>query len=343
MRRPGIALALVSALVAAQAQAAVLLVANKSEASLSLLRLPGFETVATLPTGEGPHEVAVSPDGRRALVTNYGTSAAPGRSLTLVDIASRRVLDTIELPEQSRPHGVEWLDNDSAAITAEGISSLLLVAVGSGDVSATIAVDQAVAHMVAVAPEKRRAFVANIGSGTASALDLDAARKLTDLASGQGAEGIALVRNEQELWVTNRGDDTVSIFSTVSLMKLATIPVPGFPIRAEADDPRNRVYVTAPRQDALIVLDSESRKEIARIDFAIAPDRERKTLLGSALPDSSIPVGVLLSGDGRQLFVAHTNSHVISVYDAQTLERQALLPVGLEPDGMAWSPLELPE
>jgi YVTN family beta-propeller protein len=52
-----------------------LVVLNKSEASASLIDLATEAVVATVATGEGPHEVAVSPDGRRALATNYGTQA----------------------------------------------------------------------------------------------------------------------------------------------------------------------------------------------------------------------------------------------------------------------------
>ena len=60
-------------LVALPVTGGTLLVANKSEASVSLFRTPGYRLLAKLPTGEGPHEVAVSPDGRHALVSDYGT------------------------------------------------------------------------------------------------------------------------------------------------------------------------------------------------------------------------------------------------------------------------------
>jgi hypothetical protein len=59
------------------------------------------------------------------------------------------------------------------------------------------------------------------------------------------------------------------------------------------------------------------------------------------LPDSSIPIGVLLAGDGGELFAAHSNAHVVTVYDAQSLARRVTIPAGLEPDGMGWSPLDV--
>ena len=320
---------------------ATLLVANKSAASVSLFQLPAGKVVATLPTGYAPHEVAVSPDGRRALVSNYGDRDRPGATLTLVDIETAQVAGTIDLPAQSRPHGLEWLDDQHAIVTAEGIRSLLLVDADEQAVTRRIAVDQDIAHMVAASAALGRAFTANIGAGTSTAIDLQAGVKLEDMAAGDGSEGIALARGGSELWVSNRGADSVSVFDTTSLRKQADIPLEGFPIRVEADDARGRVYVTLPRADAMAVLDVKTRELLQLIEFEIGPDRTRRTLFGDMLPDSSIPIGVLLSGEGKTLFVAHSNAHVLSVYDAATLERQAVIPTGLEPDGMAWSPLNI--
>ena len=104
------AVALAAMLPFALAQAATLVVANKGEATASLIDLPSGQVVATLPTGEGPHEVGMSPDGRYALITDYGTRDAASNSLTLIDVPAARVVRTIDLGQYERPHGVEWLD-----------------------------------------------------------------------------------------------------------------------------------------------------------------------------------------------------------------------------------------
>src|SRR5678809_1370978 len=62
--------------VAGAATADTLVVLNKSDATASLIDLAKGTAVATLPTGQAPHEVDVSPDGKRALVANYGTREA---------------------------------------------------------------------------------------------------------------------------------------------------------------------------------------------------------------------------------------------------------------------------
>jgi DNA-binding beta-propeller fold protein YncE len=69
------------------AVSATLLVVNKSGASVSLHDLPDGRELLRLSTGEAPHEVAVSPDGTTAVVTNYGTRKSAGRSSTVADIS----------------------------------------------------------------------------------------------------------------------------------------------------------------------------------------------------------------------------------------------------------------
>ena len=56
-----------------------LVVLNKTEATASLIDLASGRVHATLPTGDGPHEAAVSPDGRTALVT--GGTKGLGRTM----------------------------------------------------------------------------------------------------------------------------------------------------------------------------------------------------------------------------------------------------------------------
>lgn len=74
-----------------------LIVLNKSDAAAILISLKTGKAVTTLPTGEGPHEVGVSRDGKTAVITNYGLRQQPGSSLTVINLQQCRVIKTIEL------------------------------------------------------------------------------------------------------------------------------------------------------------------------------------------------------------------------------------------------------
>jgi len=316
-----------------------LLVANKSAASVSLFDENAYALVATVAVGQGPHEIAVSPDGLSAVVSNYGTRGKPGSSLSLIDIGEAAVVKTLQLPPDCRPHGVQWVDEHTVAVTAEGIDSLLLVDTDDGEISAQIPVEQSVTHMLTLSPDATVAYAANIGSGSVSIISLAQRRKLQDIRAGEGTEGIALIGGS-EVWVSNRQDGSVQVFDGQTFESLAVLPLGGFPIRVEPDDQRGRVYVTQAVGDSLAVYDAATRELLERVDFSGESSLRRSG--GSMLSDlsnGSIPVGLLLSGNGDRIYVAHTQSDAISVIDAQSLELLRVLDAGDEPDGMAWSPL----
>lgn len=324
------------------AQAGTLLVANKAEGSVTLLRSPGFERLATLPTGLGPHEIALSPEGLRALVSNYGSAEQAGSSLTLLDLAKLRAVATIELPPGSRPHGLAWISADKAVVTAEGLRELLLIDVAAAELSQRIPIDQEGMHMLTVSRDGQRAWVANLLSGTVSAIDLVSFKKLGDAASGAGAEGIALVRDGRELWVSNREADTISVFDALTLDKLADIPALGFPIRLESDERRGLVFASLARADAMAVIDVQQRKLIRRIEFDIAAADTQPSMLAADASSGSVPVGLKLTGAGDFLIVAHSNAHLLSAWDPSKLELLQIFSAGQEPDGMAWTWIDLP-
>ena len=91
-----------------------LLVLNKGDATVSFLDPATGKVTATTDVGVGPHEVAISPDGKQAVVCNYGDQQ-PGSTLSVLDVATGKTLRTIELhkpaegeaaPRQYlRPHG----------------------------------------------------------------------------------------------------------------------------------------------------------------------------------------------------------------------------------------------
>lgn len=333
--------ALATALLAAPPAAAdTLIVGNKAEATVSLIDLESGEVVATLPTGVGPHEVAVSPDGRLAVVADYGTGAAPGSTLTVIDVPGARVVKTVSLGEYRRPHGLVWHAPDRLYVTAEAQRALLEVDVEAGEVRRAVATGQEVSHMVAVTPDGSRAFVANIGSGTVTAIDLEAGTKLGDVATGEGAEGIAVGTDGKRVWVTNRAADTVSVVDAGSLEVVATVEPGSFPIRAEVTPDGRWVLVSNARSGTISVIDAESAEVARTIELGVeARDGEGRLLqFGEGSP---VPIGIEIAPDGKRAWVAAANADAIAVLDLEEWKVVGTLTAGREPDGMGYSLLDV--
>jgi YVTN family beta-propeller protein len=330
---------LVGVLILPCAQAGTLVVANKSEATVSLVDTSSGEIRATLPTGNAPHEVDVSPDGRLALVGNYGTRDEPGSTLTLIDVAAAEVVKTIDLGDFSRPHGIAWFDNRFAFVTVEADQALIRVDVESGEVAQRIATDAEVSHMVALAKEKGLAFVANIGSGSVSVIDLALGKRIANTPTGEGAEGICVTPNGRQVWVTNRAENTVTVLSSASRSVIAKLEAGDFPIRAECTADGRAVLVTNAKGNDLSVFTTDKPGEVGRIAFdAVSKDTEGR-LFSDRFGASSVPIGIEIVDAEKRAYVAHANADDISIVDLTNWKVVGTLHAGKEPDGMGFSPL----
>jgi YVTN family beta-propeller protein len=324
------------------ATAETLLVANKSDHTVDLLDLASGESMATLPSGVAPHEIAIGPDGRTAVIANYGDRDHPGSTLTVIDVPAATVTRTISLGEHTRPHGIAFLSADRVVVTTEGSQHLLIVDPSTGSIVTAVETAQRVSHMVALSQKLERAFVANIGSGSVTAIDLATGTKLADIPTGDGAEGIAITPDGGEVWVGNRGADTISIIDPDSLEIEATIPCPGFPIRVAMTPNGRHALVSAARSGEVVLFDVQERREVARsaLDLSNAPDAAQR-LFGDQFGQSPVPVGLVVSPTGNRAWVAATQADAVVAIEPGTLKVIDVLAAGREPDGMAFSGLDV--
>lgn len=343
-------------------RAQTLLVLNKAEGTVSLLDPDSGAIRATVEVGRGPHEAAVSPDGKTAVVCNYGQSR-PGSTLSAIDVVAGKTTKTIDLvdPEPAapaaeprrfhRPHGIAFLDDRRVVVTAEAERRLLIVDVERGVVEAAIATRAETSHMVALAPGGKRAFVANIASGSVSVLDLDARAHVAVIETGAGAEGIAVHPTRPECWVTNRDADTVSVIDTEALAVVGEIACGSFPIRVQFTPDGAHALVSNAKSGAVAVIDVAARRIVREVAMGVdavadAADATADAaagagrVFGGQFGDSPVPVGILVRPDGAVAWVANTQADIVTVIDLATWTVKGRLRAGREPDGMAWSPLE---
>ncbi len=314
----------------------LLVVVNKSDDSVTILDRKTGERRATVPVGRGPHEVEVLADGRTAAVANYGKPGEPGGTLTLIDLDRGVAVATIDVGEESKPHGMDALADGRLLVTAEGSRALLVVDPKTRRVVAKIPTQRLVSHMVVGSADGSRAFVTSIGSGTVSAADLGGRRIAKELATGAGAEGIDRTPDGREVWVTNREADTVSVVDAADLRILETIPAPKFPIRVKITPDGRRALVSCAQSGDVAVFDVAARNLVKRIPL----EREavpgiRGRAFSTNFGKSPAPVGLLIAPDGKQAWVASTNADVVSVIDLEKLAVVGTLSAGREPDGLS--------
>ena len=317
------------------ASADTLIVLNKAAGSATFLDRATGKVVATLPTAVGPHEVAVSPDGKLAVGAEYGVRGQPGRSLVVFDLDARKVLKKIELGEYRRPHGIAFLpDGKHLVVTAEAQKKLLVVDIDSGKVEAAIDTGQLTSHMVALSPKGDRAYVANIRSGSMTAIDLVKKERIKIVPTDRGAEGIAVSPDGTQIWVTNRAAGTVSVVDAKMLEVVQHLACAGFPIRIKFAPDGRHALVSCAFAGEVAVFDVEERKEIKRISLARKDEQDKGNMFRRRGP---LPIGIVVPADGKHAFVACGNYDALAMIDLKTWEVVKRFKTGREPDGLAYS------
>src|SRR5262245_21899986 len=148
------------------AVADLLIVLNKSDHQAALVDPATHKVITKLATGQGPHEVAVTPDGRWAFVANYGVSGVfgngerrnePGNTLTVLDLKSRKVARTIKLEGFSKPHGIQASKDGSRIwVTCEATKAVIEVDTKKGEILNKWETGQDISHMVVATPDERK-------------------------------------------------------------------------------------------------------------------------------------------------------------------------------------------
>ncbi|HMA22531.1 MAG TPA: YncE family protein, partial [Gemmatimonadaceae bacterium] len=247
--------------------AGTLIVSNMNDNTATVLDAATGRVLATLPTGEGPHEVATSHDGRWALVSNYGVRGKPGNSITVIDIGRLAVARTIELHDDQRPHGMTFLPGDSsAAVTSETSKSVIIVDVRSGAVVKRLATNGRATHMLALSAKGDRMVTGNIADNTISVLSPSSSDEPRIIPVARQPEGITITPDGNFAWVGSNRDSVVLVVDTRSGVAVDTLRGFGLPYRLAVSLDGRRAVITDPMRATIRVFDVDSRHERFVID-----------------------------------------------------------------------------
>jgi YVTN family beta-propeller protein len=312
------------------ARADTLLVICKSDFRLALVDPATGEVLVKLPTGRGPHEVAVSPDGRTAYVSNFGrfsvyppgdtTHDQAGNTITVIDVVSRRVKTTFDLGTHTGPHGLAVShDGKYVWVTSETPQSVVELDSGTGKIRRAWNTNQQRSHMLVITPEETKLYVTNTVSGSVSVID-----RLTDrvkvIQTGPGTEGIAISPDGKEVWAASRIDGKIWVISTATDAIVATFPSGGKePKRLEFAPSGEQVWITNFGSNQASVFDARGRNLLGSLTVAAAPS------------------GVDISPDGRRAYITNAKANELTVIDVASRTILSTLAIGTDPDGLAWA------
>ncbi|MBY0490244.1 MAG: YncE family protein [Gemmatimonadaceae bacterium] len=333
-RRLLLALALASSVASAQRAPSGTLVASNMDAhTVSLVDIASGRTLATTPVGTGPHEVAVSPDGKQAVVAIYGNRESVGSSLAVFDLTKPMTPPrVVELGAgNQRPHGLAYLpDGHSLLVTGERAQRLLVVDLATGAIDSTMATKQATTHMVMLTRDGRRAFTTNIVAMSVSAIDVPTRTVGAPYAVGARIEGIAITPDGGEVWVGGNESHQVYVLDGVTGAKRATLDGFGMAYRLAITPDAKTAVVSDPGSEQIHLVDVASRtiRTTIRVPAVLPAEGEHPS-----------PQGIALSRDGAYAYVTLKAVAKVAVVDTKTGSIVKTLPVGAGSDGVGVSPL----
>jgi YVTN family beta-propeller protein len=317
----------------------VVVVANMNDSSATVIDAATRTTVATVRTGVAPHEVAVSHSGRWAVVSNYGVRGAPGHTLTVIDLSVNppAVARTIDLGEYVNPHGSAFLPGDSLVlVTAQTKQAVLVVNVVRGAIAAVIPTQHSLGHMLALTADGRRAYTGNMSDGTVSELDVPGRSFIRSFPGAPRDEGIGVTPSGNQVWVGSNTLNTVSIIPTATATVLDTIGGFGMPYRIAFTPDGSTAIVTDPPHGVVHFYRVDTHKEIGRV--VVPPVGIVSTAEFSGSP---CPEGLIVAPSGKTVYVALQGTNSVAAIDIATRSIVVVMPVGVFPDGVGYSPTNL--
>lgn len=304
---------------AAETPATALLVLNKEEASLNIVDPATGKVLGRVPTGEGPHEVTASSDGKLAFVGNYG-GRTPGSTISVIDLVGQKELHRVDLGPLRRPHGITFADG-KVYFTAEVNKLIGRYDPSSNQIDWLLGTGQNSTHMVLVSKDGNKLLTANIGSDSITVIERAGAAgwNETVVPVGKGPEAIDLSPDGTQLWTAHSRDGGVSIIDIAAKKVVQTLNVQTKRSnRLKFTPDGKRVLISDLEAGDLVVLDAVARKEIKRMKLGRSPE------------------GILVTPDGSRAYVAVNGDNHVAVIDLKTLEETGRISIGT-PDGMAWA------
>jgi YVTN family beta-propeller protein len=165
-------------------------------------------------------------------------------------------------------------------------------------------------------------YVANENANQASILNLAKGEILATVATGLEPEGVRVSPDGSVVYVTGEVDSDITVIDTASGTLKGKIKVGLRPRDITFSSDSRHAYVS-----------NEIGASIAVIDVPTS-----KVLNTFALPEGSLPMGLVLSADSQTLYIANGRAHTVLAMNVLDGSIEATVEAGQRPWGLAISP-----
>ena len=321
----GCAAVLASATAMCAQTAGLLAVVNQKEHAVVLVDPTTHKPVSTISVGVNGHELAASPDGKLLYVPIYsnvgvGKAGTDGRTIDVIDVASRKLVTTIDLGRPLRPHKPIFGPDGYLYVTGELAQAIQIVDVNKRAIVGQIPTGAPESHMLVLSADGKRGYTANVGPGSVSVLDIANRKLVKVIPLTKTVQRIAISNDQRWVFTSDTTLPRVAVIDTKTNALSRWVATGGLP------------YVTQPTADGkfLLVAERKDGKGLLEVvdlftwkvvrSFPLAADQNGGFLLHDGLVYLSEPLG-----------------GTIEILNPKTWTLEAPIVLTLGVDGLAWT------
>ena len=265
----------------------------------------------SLPLGDLPLNMVVSPNQKRLAVFNNGQST---QSIQLFDIAGEKLLSEIVIPKSWL--GIRFSPDGTKLFASGGNDNRLMIYSTANDKLAkqdSISLGKPWPNKLWAAGLETDASgntVYIVAKDDSTLYTCDVAARSVKSKLKLPAEAYTILRSpvSDELYISLWGAEKVLVYDPKQGKVVGEIPAGSHPNDMVISKNGRTLFVANANENSVSVIDLKSRKVLETLNTALFPDA----------PAGSTPNAVALTMDGKSLLVANADNNCLAVFDVAT-------------------------
>ena len=302
-----------------------LLVANKAANTLGLIDPDSGQQIANLvESGFTAHEVVASADGKFAFVPIYGDSGVgkpgtDGSAIDVVDLESKRTVQTIKFGKGVRPHCAVIGPKDGMLyVTTEITQSVTVIDPHTFTIVGEISTGQPESHMLAISPDGTRGYTANVGPGSVSVLDIASRKMLSVIKVANQIQRISISADGHWVFTSDTEKPRLAVISTTANKVDRWIDLPGAGYGSAVTPDGSMLIIAIPEKNTVAIIDLKAMKVVKSVEVGANPQE------------------VLIRPDGLVAYVSCINTGQVAAITLKDWSVK-LIQASKGADGLGWA------
>ena len=281
-------------------------IANFASNTVSVIDRSTNMVITTIPVGNGPYGVSVTPDGSKVYVTNFF-----GSSVSVISTAANTVIATIPTPFINPRGIVVTPDGSRVYFVYEGSDGVTVISTSTNTVLTTIA--GAEGYEIACSPDGTKVYTSNPSNSKVDVINTATNTVITSIPVANVPNGIVVSPDGSRIYVDLFSGNSVAVIDAVTNTVIANVVVGFNPWGISASPDGSKLYVSNGGSNSVSVINTATN------------------IVSATITGFNSPRGVSFTPDGSFAYVASQGANSVHVINTTTNAIVSTVTVGSSP------------